>query len=207
MRSTILHAGRQPGWWPLLMLAFLSCPCLQSPASAQSVAPATPPDDDAFARRAWHLDLSAHKAFETWNYNTSREEMIGILTGLTYGLGKGVTLTARSQLYYVDQRGTDSWLLGATIGVRGRVYRRARTSIYYEIEVGISEADTIVPPRGTRFNYLALGGAGATIRIAPGLHLLTGLKWVHVSNGGLAGRSRNPDIEAVGLIVGTLIAF
>ena len=189
------------------MLAVICALCLQSAVWAQTVAPAAPPENDAFARRAWHLDLSAHKAFETWNYNTSREEMIGILTGLTYGLGKGVTLTARSQLYYVDQRGNDSWLLGATIGVRGRVYRRARMSIYYEIEVGISEADTIVPPRGTHFNYLALGGSGVTVRIAPGVHLITGLKWVHVSNGGLAGRSRNPDIEAVGLLAGTLIAF
>jgi hypothetical protein len=206
MRSTILHAGRQHGWWPLLMLALACAPCLQSQARAQTRSPAQPADDP-FARRAWHLDLSAHKAFETWNYNTSREEMIGFLTGLTYGLGRGVTLTARSQLYYVDQRGNDSWLLGATVGVRGRVYRRARASIYYEIEVGISEADTIVPPRGTRFNYLALGGAGATVRLASGVHLLTGLKWVHVSNGGLAGRSRNPDIEAVGLVVGSLVEF
>ena len=109
------------------MLAFFCVPCLQSSAYGRSQPRRRPrPPDDAFARRAWHLDLSAHKAFETWNYNTSREEMIGILTGLTYGLGKGVTLTARSQLYYVDQRGTDSWLLGATVGVRGRVYRRGR---------------------------------------------------------------------------------
>jgi hypothetical protein len=181
-------------------------PCVQSRAWAQSPSPAQPAADP-FARRAWHLDLSAHKAFETWNYNTSREEMIGILSGLTYGLGRGVTLTARSQLYYVDQRGNDSWLMSATIGVRGRVYRHAQTSVYYEVEVGISEADTIVPPRGTHFNYLALGGAGITVRVAPGVHLLTGLKWVHVSNGGLAGRSRNPDIEAVGVVVGSLVAF
>jgi hypothetical protein len=206
MRSTILHAGGQYGWWPLLVFALAGAPGLQSAAQAQPPA-AAQRADDPFARRAWHLDLSAHKAFETWNYNTSREEMIGILTGLTYGLGRGVTLTARSQLYYVDQRGNDSWLMGATIGVRGRIHRRARTSVYFEIEVGISEADTIVPPRGTRFNYLALGGAGATFRVAPGVHLLTGLKWVHVSNGGLAGRSRNPDIEAVGLLVGSVVEF
>ena len=97
--------------------------------------------------------------------------------------------------------------MSATIGVRGRVYRHAQTSVYYEVEVGISEADTIVPPRGTHFNYLALGGAGITVRVAPGVHLLTGLKWVHVSDGGLAGRSRNPDIEAVGVVVGSLVAF
>jgi hypothetical protein len=173
-------------------------------AHAQTAAAAP---DDPFARRGWHLELGAHKAFETWNYNTSREEMLGVLTGLTYGIGRGMVLTGRSQLYYVDQRGIDAWLIGATVGIRGRVFRRARTSLFVELDVGISEADTIVPPRGTRFNYLALGGGGATVRVSPGVHLLASLRWVHVSNGSLAGRSRNPDIEAVGLVLGALAKF
>jgi hypothetical protein len=91
--------------------------------------------------------------------------------------------------------------------VRGRVYRRGRWSTYLEVKVGVSDADTFVPPRGTRFNYLALGGAGVTVRLGRGIHGLSGLEWVHVSNGGFAGRDRNPDIEAVGLRVGFLIGF
>jgi hypothetical protein len=80
-------------------------------------------------------------------------------------------------------------------------------SLFLEGEVGVSESDTYVPPRGTRFNYVALGAAGATIRLRPGLHLLTGMKLLHVSNNGLAGRNRNPDIEAVGPHASVLIRF
>ena len=133
--------------------------------------------------------------------------MYGSFAGLTYAVKDGLALTAGSPLYYVSQRGVDGWLLGVTFGVRGRIYRRRATSVFVGFEVGISEADTFVPPRGTRFNYLALGSAGAIVRVRRSVHLLAGLKWVHLSNNGLAGRHRNPDIEAIGPRIGLLIGF
>jgi hypothetical protein len=45
------------------------------------------------------------------------------------------------------------------------------------------------------------------VRLRPGTHLLAGLRWIHVSNNGLAGRDRNPDIEAIGPQMGILISF
>jgi hypothetical protein len=62
-------------------------------------------------------------------------------------------------------------------------------------------------PRGTRFNYVGIGGVGMTKRISRGVHWIAGLDLMHVSNGGYAGRSRNPDIEAIGPRVGVLMAF
>ena len=194
-RSTIVQAVTQ------FLAGVLLATLVASTAQAQ-----TDPDDP-FARHGWHLELGGHGALETWNYNNSREELYGLDVGLTYGLGNGITLRAAWPLYYVAQRDTNAYLLGATIGVRARIYRRGRVSIFLEGELGASEADTIVPPRGTRFNYLALGGAGFTTRLAPGLHLLTGLKLLHLSNNGLAGRNRNPDIEAVGPHAAVLIEF
>jgi hypothetical protein len=160
-----------------------------------------------FSRHGWHVEFAYHAAAETWNYNISREEMHGVSTGLTYGLREGLVLTARVPLYFIDQRGIDGLLLGATAGVRGRVYRYRRVSFFLELDVGISEADTDVPPRGTRFNYLAMGGGGVTVGLRPGVHLLAAMRWGHVSNGGLAGRSRNPDIESVGPQLGVLLGF
>jgi hypothetical protein len=163
--------------------------------------------DDPFSRRGWNLELGGHGALETWNYNGSHEELWGLRAGFTYGLGNGITVIAGWPLYYVSQRGVDSYVFGTTFGLRGKIYRRGGFRAFLEVEVGVSDSDTNVPPRGTRFNYLAMGGAGATIRLRPGVHLLTGLKWVHVSNNGLAGRDRNPDIEAVGPHVSVLIGF
>jgi hypothetical protein len=176
-------------------------------AGAQPTAPGPPRSEDPFEKRGWHLELSTDLALETWNYNNNREEMYGLVPGFTYGVGKGIVLTAASPLYYVSQRGVDAFLMGATFGVRGRVLRAGQNSLFLEFQVGVSQADTYTPPRGTRFNYLALGGVGVTVRVRPPTHLLAGLKWVHVSNNSLAGRDRNPDIEAVGPRIGLLIGF
>ena len=165
------------------------------------------PVDDPFAKRGWHLELGGHGALEAWNYNISHEEMVAVVPGLTYGLLAGLQLTASWPLYFVSQRGVDAYFMGATFGVRGRIYRRERWATFLELKVGVSEADTPVPPRGTRFNYLAHGGAGITVRLRRSVHGLAGLEWVHVSNGGYAGRDRNPDIEAIGLRVGVLMGF
>jgi hypothetical protein len=98
-------------------------------------------------------------------------------------------------------------VLAATIGTRGRVYRHARASVFWEFAVGVSDADTNVPPRGTRFNYIAQGGGGVTVRLLQGLHALAAVRWIHISNNGLAGRDRNPDIEAIGAHVAVLMPF
>jgi hypothetical protein len=186
---------RPPGIPHTIALLLLLC---AANASAQ---------DDPFARRAWNLQLAGHGALEAWNYNISREEMWGIVPGFTYGVGRGVAVTAAWPMYYVAQRGPNVWMFGATIGVRGRFYRRGRVAAFWELDVGVSKAETHTPPRGTRFNYLAFGGAGATVRLRPGTHMLAGLRWIHVSNNGLAGRDRNPDIEAIGPQMGILISF
>ena len=62
---------------------------------------------DLFARRDWHVELQAHGAIETWNYNTSHESLSAIVAGFTYGLGKGTVLVVQAPLYYVGQRGAD----------------------------------------------------------------------------------------------------
>ena len=170
-------------------------------------APASAQPDDLFAPRAWHIEFQTHAAVETWNYNLSHENMTGIVAGFTYGLGKGLTLVTHAPLYHVDQRGTDAALLGVTCGVRSGLLRRANWAGFWEVEVGISKSDAFTPPGGTRFNYLAQGGVGVTRRLSRTMYLLAGLKWVHVSNNSLAGRSRNPDIEAVGPHVAVLTRF
>jgi hypothetical protein len=187
-------------YWP----SVLAIPLLLTvPVNAQEPMPA----DDLFADAAWHLELGAQYAIETWNYNNNHESMSGGVVGVQYGLKRDLALVLSAPLSYVDQRGTNAWLLGATCGVRWRALRIRRVALFVEGEVGISRAETYTPPRGTRFNYLALGGTGLTMRIRRGTYLLTGLKWIHVSNSGFAGRDRNPDLEAVGPRIAVLMGF
>lgn len=203
MPPTIAHGRRVLAAGLAALLIALGLP---SAASAQW-APAPAAAADPFARRGWHLELGAYGALEAWNYNISHEKLAGIVPGIAYGVRDGLVLTGSWPMCYVSQRGVDAYLVGATFGVRGRIYRRERWAAFLEMKVGVSGADTFVPPRGTRFNYFAFGGGGLTMRIRPGVHWLAGLEWIHMSNGGFAGRDRNPDIEAIGPKLGVLIGF
>jgi hypothetical protein len=202
MRATVTHARA-----PFVLLASLLCilSATRSAAQSRSTPPRVP--DDPLARHGWHLDMAVHGALEMANYNGNHEEMLGEFAGFTYGIREGLAVKVSTPLYYVRQRGTDGCLFGVTAGLRGRLVKKPHWSAFWEFEMGVSDADTYVPPRGTRFNYLAIGGGGITVRIREGIHLVGGLRWVHVSNHALAGRSRNPDIEALGPAVGLLYGF
>jgi hypothetical protein len=202
MRGTLTHAPA-----PIALLASVLCILSATGVAAQTRSTPAAVPEDPLARRGWHLDLTVHSAFEVSNYNGNHEEMLGGFAGFTYGIREGLALRVATPLYYVWQRGTDGYLFGVTTGLRGRLVKKPRWSAFWEFEVGVSEADTYVPPRGTRFNYLAIGGGGVTVRIRPGIHLLGGLRFVHLSNNSLAGRSRNPDIEALGPTIGLLYGF
>jgi hypothetical protein len=203
MGYTITHLSR-----PTLAqtsAVFLMLALFAADARAQTAIP--PPPDDVFAKGRWHAEFALQAALEAWNYNPSHEELYGLVQGVTYGLRDGLVVVARQHLYYVSQRANDSRVLGLTGGLRGRVFRRGRASAFLQFDIGISDAAVAAPPGGTRFNYLAIGGGGFTWRINRRLDAITTLEVIHISNAGIAGPDRNPDIEAIGPSLGLLIGF
>ena len=163
--------------------------------------------EDAFAERRWRAEFLAHAALEAWNYNPSHEELYGLVQGVTYGVRNGLVLIVRQRLYYVSQRRNDSRALGISSGLRARIYRRGRTSGFLQFDLGISDAAVALPPGGTRFNYLAIGGAGVMVQINRRLQAIGAIEVIHISNAGIAGPDRNPDIEAIGPSLGISIGF
>lgn len=193
MRLTILHA--------LALLALSALSAL--PARAQPA----PEAGDPFAAGRWHFETDTVAAVEAWNYNISHEELYGLSEGVTYGVKNGLLLRANQRLAYVSQRAEDAVLLGLTIGVRGRVYHYGRVSAFLQGDIGISHTAIATPPRGTRFNYLAMGGGGAMVRVHPRVHVVSTLQVIHLSNASLKGPGRNPDLEAIGPSLGLLFRF
>jgi hypothetical protein len=196
MRHTIL----QPFLATVMTLVALATP-------TAVLAQTTRANDEAFAAHAWHFEAEMQAALEAWNYNVSHEEIYAVTQGLTYGMRDGVVLRMNQRVAYVSQRAQDAVLLGLTIGVRGRVYQRGRVSAFLQGDIGTSYTAIATPPRGTRFNYLAAGGGGAMVRVHPRVHLLTTLQLIHISNAGVKGPGRNPDIEAIGPSLGLLFRF
>ena len=116
-------------------------------------------------------------------------------------------LKAQQRFHYVSQRKNDTWLLGLTVGLRNRLYRSGRASGFVQFEFGVTDAAIAAPPRGTRFNYLAIGGGGLIVRLEARLHLVASVDVTHISNASLKGPDRNPDIEAMGPTLGLIVGF
>lgn len=203
MGYTIAHLFR--GIFAPTVSVILCLALLTGNAHAQAAPPARP--EDAFAKGRWRAEFFAQAAVEAWNYNPSHEELYGLAQGVTYGLRDGLVLMARQRLYYVSQRRNDSRVLALTAGLRGRTFRRGRASGFLQFDVGISDAAIAVPPGGTRFNYLAVGGGGVIVRMNRRIHAVAALEVIHISNAGIAGHDRNPDIEAIGPSLGVSIGF
>lgn len=204
MRYTIAHLSR-----PALSLTAsitLLLAISVGTAAAQTTS-ASAAQLDPFAKGQWRAEFSAQAALEAWNYNPSHEEIYGLIQGISYGLKDGLTLIARQKLMYVSQRRNDSRVLALTVGLRNRMWRRGRTSYFLQFDLGISDAAVASPPGGTRFNYVATGGGGAVISLNHRVATLLSLDVIHISNGGLAGPDRNPDIEAIGPSAGIIIGF
>jgi hypothetical protein len=188
MRFTILHGA--------LALVLFARAAAAQPAAA-----------DPFAAHSWHVESEAAAAFEAWNYNVSHEDLFGLNEAVTFGLRDGLALRMGQRFLYVSQRAQDAVLLGLTIGVRQRVAQRGRLIVFVQGEVGGSYTAIAAPPRGTRYNYLAIGGGGVLVRVLPRVQFLSTLLVTHISNASLKGPSRNPDIEAIGPTFGLSIAF
>jgi hypothetical protein len=202
MGYTIAHLSRRiflPTASAILLFAMLA-----GEARAQGT-PSTP--EDAFAKGRWRAEFLVQAALEAWNYNPSHEELYGLVQGVSYGLHDGLTLIARQRLYYVSQRRNDSRILGISSGLRARVYRRGRTSAFVQFDVGLADAAVALPPGGTRFNFLAIGGGGLMVQMTRRLQGIATLEVIHISNAGIAGHDRNPDIEAIGPSLGVSIGF
>ena len=67
-------------------------------------------------------------------------------------------------MLHVEQRGTDGWLRGLTLGTRTR-WGRSRIKPFVDLGVGLSDSTTRPPARGTRLNFLALAGGGVEVPI------------------------------------------
>jgi hypothetical protein len=153
----------------------------------------------AAAADPWHLDVGATALAEAWDRNERREWVAGAIAGLDRRLWRGVWARAEGLALHVAQPGADAWLGGFTLGPRFR-WGTTRVRRIVDVAVGASRATTAVPLRGTEFNYLALIGAGVEVPL-PTLRLSVTGRWWHASNNGREGRHRNPDIQALGVVV------
>lgn len=95
-------------------------------------------------------------------------------------------------------------MLGVTLMGRLHFLTVGRLSLYGEIGGGILQGDRDFPPEGTRFNFTYQGGIGVSYHLSDRLDLLVRGSFLHISNGFIEGRDRNPAFNGFGGYVGLL---
>jgi hypothetical protein len=163
---------------------------------------------DPFARGTLGIEFDGLLLAEAWNLNGPREWLAVGSAAVSWAFVNRAALVVEFQAARVFQRSPRSaHVQGFAPIVRWQLRSRDPWRLFVELGPGISWSDTTVPPRGTRFNYLIVGGGGLLHRIGPQVHAVAGARWWHLSNNSREGRSRNPDIEALGGYAGVAIAF
>ena len=154
-------------------------------------------------RERWSVDLTGGFFLEAWDLNRFQEQLAGAVIGLSRRMTPNWTLGVEASLLHVNQEPlVDVFLPAMSVMLRWRALRFGDTSLYVEGGGGASYASNEVPNRGTRFNLVSQTGVGLARALNARIELVGGLRWLHLSNNSLDGRSRNPDIQALGLYVG-----
>ena len=203
-------------WFPIVVLAVLAPSAVAAqardeaaPAVEQPGGPAGPeerPPGGLFGSNGWNVEVSGQFLVEAWDLNVSKESLFGGTVGLGYALAERWQINAELSFLRVSQDTSYDVLLSAVSGiVRWRAYQDGPVSIFLEIGPGVSYASDEVPAGGTRFNLVLQAGGGMTYRLVPRVNLVGGLCWLHLSNNGLNGRDKNPDIQALGMYLGWVV--
>lgn len=206
-----------------LKLALILLPVLSSPLKgAEPSAPPSQPErslesGDMLTPGHATLELSGIYFVEAWNFNgrLKPDVLVGgsaaALFPIHDGLGAVIEVMGvrvAQQLRDVDVKRPPAAYLGGLSGLlRKRIAKHGGMAFFVEVGVGVSDATTQVPERGTPFNFLAQAGGGFSQRLGQRTAFIVNLRLFHLSNGGFSGPYRNPDMEALGAHAGVLVGF
>jgi hypothetical protein len=108
---------------------------------------------------------------------------------------------------YVGERGPDTAAVAGTILLRHHLYVNERFSFLWDVGGSVFEAGRNAPPNGSHFNFEVENGPGITYRLKDNLYLLTGVRFLHLSNARIYGAERNPGINTLGGYFGLMWTF
>lgn len=148
------------------------------------------------------MEFAGERYREAWNYNLSDEDLSGGSATVWYPAGPRWSIGVETLVLWVTQERVPSTPLAGLVLLGRREFPRGRIAYFVEGGCGGSYAARFTPGGGTRFNYIAGGSAGFIHRTGRTAEFVASFRFFHLSNGGLAGGARNPDIEAFGIRLG-----
>ncbi|MDX1682878.1 MAG: acyloxyacyl hydrolase, partial [Phycisphaeraceae bacterium] len=82
-----------------------------------------------------------------------------------------------------------------------------RYTVYLDGGAGLQHSGESIPADGTNFNFRPQVGIGFTWHIDENIHLMSGARWLHISNAGINGDDQNPGFDGAQVYAGVSIPF
>ena len=178
-------------------------PAFNSPATQRSGPPFTHLQHSPFGNgsRLWSITAGM-----------SRDKQLGAI-GLyqfsaDHHVADDLALRVGGTIGYARPTRTPDGLQGGPeLGGRWHFDRRGRCSRYLDGSVAAVWHQHSLTPESLRFNFDIQAGVGATYRLHEQLMLKGGLRWHHLSNARVRGKSHNLGYDGPMLYLGTLRPF
>jgi hypothetical protein len=125
--------------------------------------------------------------------------------GLSYFIADNLSLDLELNGVYYGLDGKNSAGANANLLFRWHFVAEPNWSIYFDGGAGLMGTSDEVPAKGTNFNFTPQAGVGLSLEIAPDVRLMSGVRWLHVSNANLF--DNNPGMDNVLLYLGVSLPF
>jgi len=136
-----------------------------------------------------------------------REQLYSGTFGIGYTFMADNSVTAEFTGMQGTQAGPDVVAGGFDLLLRNHLIVRKDWSLFIDFGAGGLEADRRIPTLGTDYNWWFKTGVGATVHLWDKTSLLTGVRYLHISNAHLEGPDRNPTANCTEGYLGLLYEF
>ena len=187
------------------MLMIGLCCCAAAPLrAAADPAPGSRPSA-AFPKGTWDVEARGSYAWEFYPYD--HEKLATGSVGVGYYLADNFSASLSVPVSHVRQLTHDATMVGLDLSLRYHFLQNDRFTLFTDLTGGLAQANRIVPPGGTYFNFTADLGLGATWRLSDQFYLVGGLHYFHLSNAAIHGINHNPDLNAAQPYLGVMFRF
>jgi hypothetical protein len=131
--------------------------------------------------------------------------MIGTFNiGAGYYIFKNFGFNLEASYQRHDQRGPNADVMMIDMLFRHHLFHYGRASFFIDFGLGVSYANARTPHDGTYFNFMEEAGVGSTFQIKDNIHLISAVRFFHMSNARIDGPERNPSINSTQVYLGVL---
>jgi hypothetical protein len=174
----------------VLMMFFMSAATTAADDSVKTSFPKGTFTFQTYATDAGGLDADANVASGT--------------IGCGYFVIDNLSLGLEANGYHEHVSGQNAWGYGISGVLRHHLFRYQQSTLFADASFGPIESTAPIPLGGTNFNFITRTGIGVTRQLDDHLHLMSGIRYVHLSNARLEGAERNPGINGIEGYIGLM---